>query len=104
MANTNPLLIVGAGISGLTLAQACRKQGLNFRIFERDASVNHRSAGWGLTLNWSLPTFRDLLPDDILTRLPETYVNQEAVDAGDKGSFTFFDLSTGEVSASSDSV
>lgn len=91
-----PLLIIGAGVSGLTLAQACRKQQIPYRIFERDASATHRSAGWGLTLNWALPTFRDLLPDDILERLPETYVNKEAVEAGERGSFTFFDLSSGE--------
>ena len=95
-ARTDPVLIIGAGISGLTLAQACRKQNLPYRIFERDSSATHRSAGWGLTLNWALDTFRYLIPEDILERLPETYVNKEAVDAGEKGSFTFFDLSSGE--------
>ena len=93
---SNPILIIGAGISGLTLAQACRKHNLPYQLFERDSSATHRSAGWGLTLNWALATFRALIPDDILERLPETFVNKEAVDAGEKGSFTFFDLSTGE--------
>jgi 2-polyprenyl-6-methoxyphenol hydroxylase-like FAD-dependent oxidoreductase len=92
----SPILIIGAGISGLTLAQACRKRNIAFRIFERDASATHRSAGWGLTLNWSLPAFRELLPNDVVERLPDTYVNKAAVDSGEKGSFTFFDLSTGE--------
>ena len=91
-----PLLIIGAGISGLTLAQACRKQNIPYRLFERDTSATQRSAGWGLTLNWSLPTFKSLIPDDILARLPETYVNKAAVDAGERGSFTFFDLGTGD--------
>lgn len=91
-----PLLIIGAGISGLTLTQACRKLSIPYRLFERDASASHRSAGWGLTLNWALPTFKELIPDDVLERLPETYVNREAVDAGERGSFTFFDLGTGE--------
>lgn len=91
-----PILIIGAGISGLTMAQALRKQGIPFRIFERDESNTFRSAGWGLTLNWSLPTFRSLLPDDLVARLPETYVNGNAFNAGEKGTFTFYDLSTGE--------
>ena len=91
-----PLLIIGAGISGLTLAQACRKQSIPYRLFERDGSPLHRSAGWGLTLNFALPHFRSLVPEDILRRLPETYVNRDAVEAGEKGTFTFFDLSTGE--------
>lgn len=93
---SKPLLIIGAGISGLTLAQACRKYDLPYLLFERDASATSRSAGWGLTLNWSLDIYRSLLPQDILDRLPDTYVNGAAVDAGEKGSFTFFDLSTGE--------
>jgi 2-polyprenyl-6-methoxyphenol hydroxylase-like FAD-dependent oxidoreductase len=91
-----PILIVGAGISGLTLAQACRKENIPFRIFERDESPSARGAGWGLTLAQSLPAFRSLVPQDILDRLPETYVNKKAVDANEKGNFTFFDLSTGE--------
>lgn len=94
--SARPILIVGAGISGLTLAQACRKQNISYQLFERDTSATHRRGGWGLTLNWALETFRSLLPDNIVERLPETYVNKGAVDAGEKGSFTFFDLSTGE--------
>ena len=92
----DPILIIGAGISGLTLAQACKKRNIPYHIFEKDASATHRSAGWGLTLHWSLEAFLSLIPDDIRERLPEAYVNKEAVDAGEKGSFTFFDLSTGE--------
>lgn len=92
----DPVIIVGAGVSGLTLAQACRKEGIPYRIFERDESATHRSAGWGLTIHWALPDFKALLPDDLVARLPECFVNRGAVEAGEKGSFTFFDLSTAE--------
>jgi len=92
----DPVIIIGAGVSGLTLAQACRKENIPYRIFERDDSATHRSAGWGLTIHWALPTFKALLPDYLVSRLPECYVNRGAVEAGEKGSFTFFDLSTGE--------
>jgi 2-polyprenyl-6-methoxyphenol hydroxylase-like FAD-dependent oxidoreductase len=92
----HPVIIVGAGVSGLTLAQACRKENIPYRIFERDESATHRSAGWGLTIHWVLPAFKALLPDELVSRLPECYVNRGAVEAGEKGSFTFFDLHTGE--------
>lgn len=92
----NPVIIVGAGVSGLTLAQACRKQGIPYRIFERDESATHRSGGWGLTIHWALPDFKALLPDHLVERLPECFVNRGAVEDGEKGSFTFFDLSTAE--------
>ena len=92
----DPVIIVGAGVSGLTLAQACRKENIPYRIFERDESATYRSSGWGLTIHWALPTFKALLLDELVARLPECYVNRGAVEAGEKGTFTFFDLSTGE--------
>lgn len=91
-----PVLIVGAGISGLTLAQACSNNSIPFRIFERDVDPEYRDVGWGLTLSWSLPTLRSLLAENILARLPEAHVNKRAFDAGQEGNFTFYDLSNGE--------
>jgi 2-polyprenyl-6-methoxyphenol hydroxylase-like FAD-dependent oxidoreductase len=93
---TQPILIIGGGIAGLTLAQACRKEHIPYRLFERDESPSSRGAGWGLTLAQALPAFKNLVPEDIITRLPEAYVNTEAFKAGEHGNFTFFDLSTGE--------
>ncbi len=91
-----PILIVGAGISGLTLAQALCKERIPFQIVEQDSSSSSRSAGWGLTIHWALPTFLDLLPQEVQERLPDTYVNQEAVNKGEIGNFAFYDLGSGE--------
>jgi cation diffusion facilitator CzcD-associated flavoprotein CzcO len=44
------VLIIGAGIGGLTLAQALRKQGISFEIFERDAKPGARGQGYALGL------------------------------------------------------
>ncbi|PLB52389.1 FAD binding domain protein [Aspergillus steynii IBT 23096] len=91
-----PILIVGAGISGLILAQYLRRSGIAYQIFERDASIAARAGGWGLTLHWALPALYELLPEDVKERLPETFVNKEAVKSGDKGRYQFFDLASGE--------
>ncbi|GAT21245.1 FAD binding domain protein [Aspergillus luchuensis] len=90
-----PVLIVGAGISGLLLAQHLQKIGVPYKIFERDAAIDARSGGWGLTLHWALPALRELLPEDLVQRLPEAYVNKAAAARGDTGRFSFFDLKTG---------
>ncbi|PWY84764.1 FAD binding domain protein [Aspergillus heteromorphus CBS 117.55] len=90
-----PVLIAGAGISGLLLAQHLQQQGVPFRLFEQDAAIDTRSGGWGLTLHWGLPALRELLPDHLVARLPETYVNKVAAARGDTGRFQFFDLQTG---------
>lgn len=37
-----------------------------------------------------------LLPQDLVDKLPETYVNPEAAQRGEDGNFLFFDLRAGE--------
>ncbi|KAM5465017.1 hypothetical protein MauCBS54593_006650 [Microsporum audouinii] len=98
MAPKSPhVLIIGAGITGLVLAQALRKHGVPFSIFERDPDPLYRGKGWGLTIHWSLDAFLQLLPEDLIDRLPETYVDPEAVAKGENGNFLLFDLRTGEM-------
>ncbi|KAE8354269.1 FAD/NAD(P)-binding domain-containing protein [Aspergillus coremiiformis] len=91
-----PVLIVGAGISGLVLAQHLTRLNVPFQIFERDATVDTRDGGWGLTLHKALPALRQLLPADLLARLPETYVNHATTTHSDPGRFPFFDLKSGQ--------
>ncbi|TKA72540.1 hypothetical protein B0A49_04234 [Cryomyces minteri] len=90
------ILIIGAGITGLVLGQALQKHGIAFTIFERDPTVSARGRGWGLTIHWSLPTFISLLPQHIVDRLPEVYVDPDASARGENGNFLFFDLRSGE--------
>lgn len=45
------VLIIGAGLGGLTLAQGLRKQGISFQIFERDASAESRGQGYAVGLH-----------------------------------------------------
>lgn len=90
------ILIIGAGITGLVLAQALKKHGIAFTIFERDAHVAARGRGWGLTIHWSLDTFLSLLPQHIVDKLPQVYVDPEASKRGENGNFLFFDLRSGE--------
>ncbi|KAJ5952341.1 uncharacterized protein N7479_010754 [Penicillium vulpinum] len=91
-----PILIIGAGISGLVLAQYLQRHDIAFRIFDRDPAIDAHSGGWGLTLHWSLPALRELLPDHIVDRFPETFVNKEASARGDTGRFQFFNLKSGD--------
>lgn len=90
-----PVLIVGAGVCGLTLAQHLRLAGVPFRIFDRDASIVARNGGWGLTFHWGLPVLRDLLPPDIFARLEEAHINRDAARRGDMGRYHFFNLRSG---------
>lgn len=87
------VLIIGAGITGLLLAQSLRKEDISFAVYERDPTPTHRGAGWGLALHWALDAFLSLVPIELQERLPETFVDPNL---DGNGRFPFFDLSTGE--------
>jgi 2-polyprenyl-6-methoxyphenol hydroxylase-like FAD-dependent oxidoreductase len=44
------ILIVGAGLGGLLLAQALKKKGIPFDIFERDESLTARFQGYAVAI------------------------------------------------------
>ncbi|KAH8725989.1 FAD binding domain-containing protein [Phaeosphaeriaceae sp. PMI808] len=90
-----PIIIVGAGICGLLLAQQFRKNNIPFEVYERDADLNTRGVGWSLTLHWSIPALHDLLPAELVARFPETFVDAAAVDRGEVSKFRYYDLTTG---------
>lgn len=45
------VLIIGAGIAGLVLAQVLRANDIPYEIFERDATWTGRTQGWAIGLN-----------------------------------------------------
>lgn len=90
-----PVLIIGAGIVGLTLAQSLRKASIPFIIFERDLSSCSHTEGWGLTIHWALSAFQECLPHDMVEQLQDIQVDRE-VGRNDTGRFLFLDLKTGK--------
>lgn len=59
------VLIVGAGLGGLTLAQALRKKGISYEIFERDNSATERAQGWAIGIHTMLDDLKASIPDDM---------------------------------------
>lgn len=60
------VLIVGAGLSGLALAQILRKNNISYEIFDRDADADARAQGWAIALHGSvLKDLKESLPEDI---------------------------------------
>lgn len=94
--NSNlPILIIGGGIVGLTLAQALHKSRIPYLIFERDLSPAAHVEGWGLTIHWALSAFESCLPPHLLSHLQGIQVDpQQGIN--DTGRFLFLYLSTAE--------
>ncbi|KAI1425485.1 putative monooxygenase [Xylaria sp. FL1777] len=59
------VLIAGAGLGGLALAQALRKQGISYEIFERAQTERERRPGWVIGLHHMLDDLKASIPDDL---------------------------------------
>ena len=70
MPSTLPILISGAGISGLALAQGLLKAQLPFLIFERDPELKIRSQGYRVRINGDgIAALNSVLPSHLFSRL-----------------------------------
>jgi flavin-dependent dehydrogenase len=59
------VLILGAGLGGLLLAQALRKQNITFDVFDRDESIHSRSQGWCIGIHGFFDDLETAMPDDL---------------------------------------
>ncbi|KAG8168094.1 hypothetical protein KVR01_003783 [Diaporthe batatas] len=88
-----PVLIVGAGIVGLSLANGLRKKNIPFQVFERDDNIATRDQGWAITIHWALGFLRSLLSEKAFNGIEDTQVDPE-VGRNDTGNFLFIDLAS----------
>ncbi|KAI9738423.1 MAG: hypothetical protein M1834_008926 [Cirrosporium novae-zelandiae] len=91
------VIIIGAGVVGLTLGQALKKQNIPFCIYERDESPFSRGQGWAITLHWALPYLYKMLPASIISRIESIQVDPNNSGENDKGNFLFLNLQTCEI-------
>ncbi|KAI9746357.1 MAG: hypothetical protein M1818_000069 [Claussenomyces sp. TS43310] len=94
MAPQGPVIIIGAGVVGLTLAQALKQASVPFEIYERDEHIE-RVLGWGITIHWALPALKECLPPATFDRLSTIQVDPQQ-GRKDTGRFVFLDLSNAE--------
>ncbi|KAE9364775.1 FAD/NAD(P)-binding domain-containing protein [Stipitochalara longipes BDJ] len=69
------VLIVGAGITGLLIAQGLKKAGVSYTIFDTETPGISRRREWTLGIHWSIPILENLLPTDLAARLSEAQTN-----------------------------
>lgn len=86
---TKPIIIIGAGLIGLTLAQGLKKAGFSYKIYDRDGSLHQRPAGWGITMHWALPALEACLPPELFARIPTIQVDPVEGAKGQLGSYHY---------------
>lgn len=90
------VLIIGAGMTGVLLAQALKTRNISFSIYERDPNAHFRGPGWGLAIHWAKDTLLSLLPQSLQDRLLEANVDPGGALKGECGRFPLLDLESGE--------
>ncbi|KAL5114327.1 hypothetical protein ACEQ8H_007802 [Pleosporales sp. CAS-2024a] len=81
MPSTGPkpphVLIVGAGTTGLLVAQGLNKAAIPFDIFEHEtpSSYQTRPREWGMTLHWGSAHIAACLPEPLVARFHEAYAD-----------------------------
>ncbi|KKK18897.1 hypothetical protein AOCH_001825 [Aspergillus ochraceoroseus] len=69
------VLIVGAGSTGLALAQGLTKAGIACIVAEKHANLHMYARDWNMGLFWGVDAFRSLLPDGAWERIQSVQVD-----------------------------
>ncbi|KAL4898682.1 hypothetical protein BDV59DRAFT_197562 [Aspergillus ambiguus] len=86
------VLICGAGVVGLALAQGCREAGIPYTLFERDENPSSRAQGWALTLHWCLDALERTIGPERAAKLDTAVVDSSLKE--DEGNFLFLNAAT----------
>lgn len=101
MANTvEPhVLIIGAGMTGLSIAHGLEQAGIKHTIFDTEDGIKFRPREWTMGIHWGLPLLESLLPPHLAKRIPTDGAVDPHLDYTEppnNGAY-IFDGKTGEV-------
>ncbi|GJN77154.1 hypothetical protein PLIIFM63780_000643 [Purpureocillium lilacinum] len=91
------IAIIGAGLTGLLAAHGLHKNGFNAVVFDRDPGPDARERDWTMLMHWALPMLTELLPEDILADLPQSFCNPHLEFNEEAESLPCYNALTGDV-------
>ncbi|KAL5332459.1 hypothetical protein BJX70DRAFT_404588 [Aspergillus crustosus] len=93
---TVTVLVVGAGSTGLALAQGLKKANIPCIVVEKAASPDAHPRDWNMGLHWGADALRALLPDEKWARIQSTQVDP-STPTPETDSLEFLNGQTGEL-------
>ncbi|PSN65575.1 FAD/NAD(P)-binding domain-containing protein [Corynespora cassiicola Philippines] len=94
------VLIIGAGSTGLLIAQGLKKAGISSTVFEKSSedAYKDRPRHWSMALHWGASLLAKCLPDDIIADIRNIEADPTTeLTAEQEKSFPFVNGRTGEV-------
>ncbi|OTA67370.1 FAD/NAD(P)-binding domain-containing protein [Hypoxylon sp. EC38] len=96
-----PVLIIGAGCSGLALANGLQLKGIPYKLFERDVALSPRNGrDWGIACHWSAPLLAKLVGEAKWSRINWALVDP-SLPIKEVDQFPLYNGKTGELIADS---
>ncbi|KAK5090649.1 hypothetical protein LTR05_000824 [Lithohypha guttulata] len=90
------VLVIGAGIVGLLIAQGLKKEGIACTVYESEPSAKHyRPREWGMSIQWGLPLLKTCFDEDKYNKLSTTAVDPN-FEPPEPGKVPTFNGETGE--------
>ncbi|KAM5443224.1 hypothetical protein MferCBS31731_001541 [Microsporum ferrugineum] len=89
------VLIIGAGTTGLALAQGFKKAGIPCTIFEKHESLNALPRDWNMGLHWGAAALQGVLSCELWNRIETVHVDP-STPVAEKDVLKFINSSTGE--------
>ncbi|KAI8689789.1 FAD-binding-3 domain-containing protein [Fusarium sp. Ph1] len=90
------VIIIGAGITGLIVAQGLKRLGIRYSIFEKEVCLNYRSNEWTMAIHWALDRLENIVPPEVFSQIPLISCNPAVpVEAG--GLYPIIQAETGNL-------
>ncbi|PQE21575.1 FAD binding domain-containing protein [Rutstroemia sp. NJR-2017a WRK4] len=72
----DPVIIIGAGCTGLSIAHGLRKAGIEAIVCEKHAAISSPGQrDWNMGLHWGMPVLKSLLPESLHPELQSCQVD-----------------------------